>query len=826
MATPLQISRQFQRELHAHQEGIDRLHRATRQAEERTYASSSVYGSRLINEGLGCVTEAIEEKRSRIAAGSTGEFAAHVRLLEGVPSSTLALLTLKTAIDVVFAPRQQVPGIRYGAAYGEVVRQLGIRVYDECLLSQFAAAEPEAFNRTRIHHNKGYSYKVAKYRATMRRISHEALKWPSGHRVKIGSWLMDRLCSATGWFITTRTTTSRTKQLTLLQPAPELVSSIDAILRAAEALSACRWPMLCEPNDWEPSLEGPPGGYLTNELRSGSASALIRGLSAAKASQSFPRVASPQEGRGETAAPLDSSDDEGNDTGTQAITPRPGVPSLAIPVRFLNSLQKVAYQINNEVLKVARVCRDSRLSIGSFRQSDPLPLPHKPDWDSASEEERVAYKKARVLVEEENSLLGQRNYQTSEIMHIAEMYADEESFWFPWSFDFRGRVYPLTHHLTPQGTDFARALLVSAYSGPADREALAFQVATTFGLSKETLAARQQWVDDNLQLIQAIAHDPLGTISRWQGADEPWQFLAACIEFTACCIDKTRSWSNLFVGFDATCSGLQHLSALTRDLGAARLVNVAPTDRPSDAYATVAEASKQYMPEEYHHLITRKLTKRVVMCLPYGLTRTSARDYLRQALPKNHGVPLKDLVDAVYKRAIPEVLPGPMRARKWIQDVVNQVAHATGRPVAFTSPSGFPVILDKRVYPIEQVDTRLMGKRVRVTVADFDARQAPLNTRKITIGSVPNLIHSFDAALFHIAFADWDRPVSLVHDCIATLSCDFAWTVDHIRESFARMYEEDQLQRWADQLGVPVDPEVMIGTLDPSLIRESNYLFC
>jgi hypothetical protein len=50
--------------------------------------------------------------------------------------------------------------------------------------------------------------------------------------------------------------------------------------------------------------------------------------------------------------------------------------------------------------------------------------------------------------------------------------------------------------------------------------------------------------------------------------------------------------------------------------------------------------------------------------------------------------------------------------------------------------------------------------------------------------------------------------------------------MDHIREIFATMYEEDQLGRWADQLGVPVDPDVMINTLDPAEIRHSPYLFC
>jgi DNA-directed RNA polymerase len=833
MATPAQIQRQFQRELQAHQEGVQRLHLATSKAEARQYASSSIYGQKLVDQGLGAAIQAIESKRSRIAAGSTGEYAAHVALLEGVPSSTLALIVLKTTIDLVFEKRNR---FTLGTPYASVVHAIGSRAYDECLLSQFSQAQPEAYRDTRIHRSKGYGYRVAKYRATMRRISHEAIRWPVGHRVKIGAWLLDRLCCATGWFHSEVVQASGRNKLTVLRPDPLVTKTIEAMLQAAERVSACCWPMLCEPNPWEPDLEATPGGYLTSELRSGTRSWLIRGVSHAKVSRSFPV----KEGRRETATPLGNGEGSGDPISQTALlaepalidippehVTNPGSPSLQIPVNFLNTLQRVAYQINLTILEVALRCQEARVSIGSFRQSDPLPLPHKPDpWETASEEEKEAYKRGRVEVEEENSLLAQRNYQTAETIYIAKMYQDEEAFFFPWSFDFRGRVYPLANHLNPQGTDFARSLLVSAYSGPADREWLGFQVATTFGLGKETMLERQRWVEDNRGLIAGVARDPMGTISTWQGADEPWQFLAACIEFDACFISCTRSWSNLLVGFDATCSGLQHLSALTRDRRAAELVNVAPTPKPADAYKTVSEASKKYLLEEFHHQITRKLTKRVVMCLPYGLTQSSARDYLRQALPKGHGIPLPDLVNAVYHKAIPEVLPGPMRAREWIQKAVNQVSHDTGRPVAFTSPSGFPVILDKRVYPTELVDTKLLGRRIRVTVADFDSTTAPLNNRKITIGSVPNLIHAFDAALLHLAFEKWERPIALVHDCISTLSCDVAWTMAHIREIFATMYEEDQLGRWADQLGVPVDPDVMINTLAPAEIRHSPYLFC
>lgn len=824
MATPAQIERQYQRELQSHAEGIKRLQEATHRAEERVYASSSIYGQKLIDQGLDDTINAIEEKRSKIAAGSTAEFAAHVAMLKDVPSSTLALITIKSAVDVVFGKWRTKMG---GAQYSEVVQMIGARVYDEILLSEFSQAFPEDFRRTKIHQSKGYSYRVAKYRAIMRRIGHEALRWPTGHRVKIGGWLMDRLVSATGWFEAVLVTTKYPKQITILRPVQAVHDSVEAILVAAEAVSACRWPMLCEPNDWTPDLHGAPGGYLTSELRS-QARCMIRGTRVEALDGAFLGVR--DKGMTPDGAHLMPGDERGEEEPLPAlavITPCPLPPSLDIPVSYLNSIQHVPFQINNKVLEVALRCQEARVSVGSLRQSDPLPLPHKPDpWETATEEEKTTYKRGRVLVEEDNSLLAQRNYQTTETLHIAKMYRDEESFWFPWFFDFRGRVYPLTNHLTPQGTDLARSLLVSALSGPADRYWLAFQVATTHSMGKATMDDRQAWVEDNLELIEAVALDPMGTISTWKQADDPWQFMAACIEYHACFISKERDWSNLFVGFDATCSGLQHLSALTRDRGAAEMVNVAPTALPADAYKTVAEASKKYLDEEFHHLINRKLTKRVVMCLPYGLTRSSARDYLRQALPRDAGVPLKDLVDAVYLKAIPEVLHGPMRARSWIQESVNRVVDATGRPVAFTSPSGFPVLLSKQIFPTEQIDTKLLGKRIRITVADFDRTTAPLNGRKITIGSVPNLIHSLDGALLHLSFAQWDRPIALVHDCISTLSCDVAWTMDHIRETFATMYETDQLASWAEQLGVEVDPAVMINTLDPNEIRKSTYLFC
>ena len=136
-----------------------------------------------------------------------------------------------------------------------------------------------------------------------------------------------------------------------------------------------------------------------------------------------------------------------------------------------------------------------------------------------------------------------------------------------------------------------------AFITPDAEQWLAFQVATTYGLDKAPMQERLQWVKENHSLIHAVAQDPIGNLSEWEVADEPWQFLAACEEYNACIIDCTRHFTHLPVAVDATC-GIQILAGLARDKNAAKLVNVTPSDCVQDAYAVIAEASKANIPEE------------------------------------------------------------------------------------------------------------------------------------------------------------------------------------------------------------------------------------
>ena len=189
MATKEQLARQLQRELDARSEAIKRLRERTRIAEERQYASSTVYGSTFINKGLDLIIKEIESKLHRISQGWASDKAQAVIPLKQCDPAVLALITAKGVIDILGVRR--IEHLTYTAA----TTHIGNLVYHQIMLDQFCDEHPELFNRARlhIHDHKGYSYKVQRYRAVMRRNEIEPLRWGNSVRHLVGGWLLVRL---------------------------------------------------------------------------------------------------------------------------------------------------------------------------------------------------------------------------------------------------------------------------------------------------------------------------------------------------------------------------------------------------------------------------------------------------------------------------------------------------------------------------------------------------------------------------------------------------------------------------------------------------------
>jgi DNA-directed RNA polymerase len=263
------------------------------------------------------------------------------------------------------------------------------------------------------------------------------------------------------------------------------------------------------------------------------------------------------------------------------------------------------------------------------------------------------------------------------------------------------------------------------------------------------------------------------------------------------------------------------------DRKAAEMVNVVPTPKPSDGYAIVAEVAKTQLPEHLHPLITRKLTKRTVMTTPYGVTENSARDYIRQELK---GVELEKgelqaIVKAVYRYGVRTVFAGPCASMAFIQKAAGECIKNKDPYIKWVTPSGFTVFQEYRKNDVTRVRTKLLGQRIDTQMLkEWDERTIDLSKAKTAAS--PNLVHSLDAALLHLVFAEWQRPFTVIHDCVLGRSCDMNDLAEAIRDKFVEIYSQPVLRNWAEQLGVEFDESVMINTLDINDVQGSSYFFC
>ena len=604
--------------------------------------------------------------------------------------------------------------------------------------------------------------------------------WGRADRVKLGGWLLDCIMQSTEWFEKDNRREGR-KTVQYCVPTTKFLEIKDTLMRDAELFSPLAWPMLIEPNDW---TNDHAGGYLLNEVMRGHD--LVR---------------------------------RGQSTRIQGDK----------PLEFINKIQKVSYCLNPFIVQVAEELEERKIQVGKFLPIVYYDLPPKPVDIAENEEARMSYRRQSTEVRNKQAQEFKRSCRTRMTMEAVKRFKDKDKFYIPWSFDYRGRAYPIPAFLTPQDTDFGKSLLRSYEEAPMTSDAedwLAFQVATTYGLDKETLARRLEWVDDNITFIKRVAQDPIGFISEWEEADEPWQFLAACEEYYKCVVTKERKTTGLFVATDATCSGLQILAGLARDRSTAQLVNVLPSDRPQDAYKVVAEQAKPQCPKSIRPYMDRKTVKRVVMTVPYNAKPFSNRGYIKDALKdKDVEIDKDDLTKTVkaVRDAMEVVVPGPMAVMSWIEKEVAKAIDRGEKELTWVTPSGFVVTqrLMKKLFV--EVKLHLLGRcKLKVAVGDDDEVDKAHHKN----ATAPNLIHSLDASLLHLAATRFNAPIALIHDSVLCRATDMTLLSVVVRETYMHLFaEHDYLLDFAQQIGAETDPPI-IGDLEPESVIESTYFFC
>ncbi len=778
--TPEQIDEQIQLERNQIRQGLKRLQDNTVKLENQNYASATIYGISSIDTLLPLVVQRIEKTNRKIHEGKYGvAFKDIHQYIRDVEPLAAAAIACKVTFDKVF-------GFKDGSNLAtKVCESIGHAIEDECQMRHYESKAPGLLNvlkKNYWHTSCGTRQKLVVVQTLMNRYGIQQWNsWSSDVRVKLGAWLLDCIMEPSGWFYKLPIREGRKTTLHVV-PTPEFLDIKDEVMSNAELFSPLTWPMLVPPRDW---TNESPGGYMLNEISRNHE--LIRRTD-------HPPI------QGET------------------------------PLAFLNKIQKVGYRLNSFTVRVAKTLQDRGVSVGKFLPIINYDLPPKPVDIEENKDARKKYRREAAEVMNKRAAEFKKSCRTRMIMEAIQRFENRERFYIPWSFDYRGRAYPIPAFLTPQDTDFGKSLIRFAdesYITEAGSRWLAFQCATTYGLDKSTMTERLEWTSDNIPLITRVAEDPIDNLGDWEAADEPWQFLAACDEYYHCCILKDKETTGLMVATDATCSGLQILAGLARDKKTAQLVNVLPADRPQDAYKIVAGIAKPKCPVHIQPVMDRKVVKRTVMTIPYNAKPFSNRSYIRDAL-KEKGIEIskEDLTATVQavRDAMHTVVPGPMAVMKWIEDEVAKAIKRGATELTWLTPSGFVVnqrIMKKKIV---RLDLQLLG-RCRLNVAISDAAQVDSTRHKAA--TAPNLIHSLDASLLHLSITKFEKPsICSIHDSVLCRATDMDELSCKVRETYMYLFaQNDYLTDFASQIGAESEPPI-IGNLNPETVIDSTYFFC
>ena len=779
MPTPAQIDEQIDLEREQIRQGLERLRDNTVKLQDKEYASASVYGVSSIEELLPKVIQQIKDTAARAKRGFVGVDFAHIKqYLADIEPEAAAAIACKVTFDKVFSSKRKANQLQ------NVTDAIGKAVEDECMIRYYERNVPgllHTLKKNYWHRSIGTEQKVVVIKTLMKRYEVEHWQpWGRANRIKLGGWLLDCICVTSQWF-DNELKREGNKTTRYIIPTPEFLEIRDEVMATAELFSPLAWPMLIEPNDWSNERQG---GYILNEVMKG---------------YNMVRRSAPTRIQGET------------------------------PITFLNHIQKVAYTLNPFIVGVAETLQERGIELGKFVPVVELPLPPKPVDIAENYDSRKDYRRRAAEVMNVNAQQFKRSCRTRMTMNAVKVFKDKEKFFIPWSFDYRGRAYPIPAFLTPQDTDFGKSLLTFHEQAFMTHEAeswIRFQVATTYGLDKSTMEDRQDWVLHNHDLITRVATDPIGNLSDWESADEPWQFLGSAHEYYHTCILCDKNYTSLPIAVDATCSGLQILAGLARDKSTAQLVNVCPSDKPQDAYAVVASTATPECPSSIRNYMDRKVVKRVVMTVPYNAKPYSNRGYIRDAL-KEKGVELEkeDLTATVkaVREAMNVIVPGPMKVMKWIEKEVSSAIDRGVKELQWSTPSGF-VVTQRLMKPeVETIELQLLG-RCKVKVATTDSDKVDKSHHKNA--TAPNLIHSLDASLLHLSAIRFNAPIALIHDSVLCRATDMTILSALVRETYMHLFaEQDYLTSWANQIGAETEPPI-IGTLEPESVIESTYFFC
>ena len=647
-------------------------------------------------------------------------------------------------------------GVMMSTPLTKVCQNIGNRVDHEAFLREVKEKDPVGWERVDRwvlngkDTSRGYDKKILKA-TDLTEVSSTYDFIDSDDAIKFGKWCFDSLMTITPWFDTVKWMSGRgksTKSQYYVGLTEEGIKYRDLIQTAADDACYEAWPMLVKPLEWDIEKEI-RGGYLN--FHPGQVSRLIH-----------------------------------NDMGT--------IPSEQA-MAALHKAQSVPFKINPFIFEVEKQLLARTEEIGSFRtyEKDSWEDVNKPNinpevWDQRWDEqrnERAEYKEARMTMAAyySNQKVAEKVRKSPiRVLRVAARFRHADRFYLPCYFDTRTRLYYSIDTITPNGSDYQKALLMSADGAEITDENrdrafrnLLITLANTWAnkengvkTDKLTLDGRVEFALDFMKELEVVARDPMSTAARaiWTAASEPFQFLACVREIFEVMVWKSKTHTHLFCGRDATNSGMQILGSLCLDAKAMWFTNVMDTPDPQDLYGEVAKEAqallrsevwvqqkiakytkqtkakqrkkikegKTVRPIDFKNFalgldpsaVDRSILKRAIMTVSYGSSWKAQNQYISEEIesafeqdPYNPSLIDKRLVTDASIEGQATAFPRCSELNDWFRSVGKAAMEKGLEYVSWTTPGGSFIRQEYRFPNITQVKTHAMsGQTYRMLKED------------------------------------------------------------------------------------------------------------
>lgn len=801
--------------------GVMRYRKNLVKTQEKGLEADSNYGNLLMKQSIDKMVTELDKYIRVSLNGDAGVHATSAKILSTLDLEVCSYLALKTIVN----------GITKSITLTQVCVAIGQSIHDQHLGDKFQQNNKLWFKSTMDFVAKRKASRHHK-KLTMRKAADKANTmyntWATPELYHIGSKLVDIVIQTTGMIEIHLVRTRNKKTTNYLKATPEILTWIRDINAMSEVLTPEALPFIIPPKNWKT--------VTSNVTHS---NVWIRKFNMIK-------------------------------TRNKALLEElEGDPCMQKTIDGINALQQTAFKINKRIIKLQRQCWESGQAWGGIPSMNPIDMPPSPfpnvrtrDLDEEQLKVLWAYKKVCQGLHEKNTSNISKQVSFERSLQVAERFQKFPALHFIYQCDYRGRVYPISQFLSPQGSSVIKAQMVLANGAPIDTyeelKWLYHHAANVLGHDKKTISERVRIIEEMLPEIDAIDADPL-THTSWKDADDPWNFLAVCFEIAAFHREGYGFISHIAVSLDACNSGLQIYSAMLRDSVGAAATNVSPSDTPSDVYRDVADITERKLAEEVlkgteeavwakewlEFGIDRKLTKTPTMTLVYSATLFSCRDYVRDELNARFDSgkainPFKDDEDAFIRASfylakviwssIGECVVSAQECMDWMTRIARDVSKEN-IPIIWQTPSGFKVIQQYPEYKTLRIQTHIDGHLMRPRLSNPDYQK--VDKKRAASGISPNFIHSLDSSFLILTVLKCQREgvkdFWMIHDSFGTTAKHAATLSRCLREEYVSFFEENDVVEDFRQQMLKCIPEVAPaprrGTLDLKGVLESKYFF-